>query len=270
MTFCSELVIDGLSIRYRVDGARQGPWLVFSNSLMTDMSVWANQVEALGERFRILRYDQRGHGGSDVPAQVPTFQRLAHDVLALLDHQEIDRCTFVGLSMGVPTGLALWQAESSRIARLVLVDGQAKTAPGGGAMWQERIDFVRKHGMKAFADTVMPRWFSPDTLESGRAESVREGMVSTPMEGFAAMAGALQSFDFSDVLGSISVPTLLLVGENDGQAPVVMEHMHQQIAGSRYRVIPGAGHIPNWERPDLFNAVLGEFLTDEFRPDVEA
>jgi 3-oxoadipate enol-lactonase len=260
MDLSGELMVDGLPIHYRVDGRDEGPWLVLSNSLVTNLSVWDNQMDALRERYRVLRYDQRGHGASGIPASIPTFQRLALDVMALLDHHGIERCTYIGLSMGVPTGLALWQQAASRIERLVLVDGQAKTAPAGGAMWQERIDFARANGMAAFADTVISRWFSPAAVASGRAEAIREGIVATRLEGFAAMAGALQAYDFADVLGTINVPTLLLVGENDGQAPVVMEQMHKEIANSRYGIIADAGHISNWEQPAAFNRALLDFL----------
>lgn len=262
MNSIGEVIIDGIAIRYRLDGAAGKPWMVFSNSLMTDMSIWDHQVETLGAYYQILRYDQRGHGSSGIPTEIPSFNRLARDVEALLDHCGIARCTFIGLSMGVPTGLALWQHAPVRIERLVLADGQAKTAPTGAAMWQERIDFAQTHGMSAFADTVIPRWFSAASVERGLAEPVRQGIANTPVAGFAAMAGALQSFDLSDVLGTITVPTLLLVGENDGQAPVVMEQMHRDVLGSRFNIISGAGHIPNWERPGAFNRVLMEFQTE--------
>jgi 3-oxoadipate enol-lactonase len=254
------LIIDDISIRYRLDGSEGKPWIVFSNSLMTDMSIWDHQIEALTPHFRILRYDQRGHGSSGLPTAIPTFNRLARDVEALLDHCGIAQCTYVGLSMGVPTGLALWEHAPSRVARLVLVDGQARTAPTGAAMWQERIDFARTNGMKAFADTVISRWFSADSVAAGKAEPVRQGIIATSFEGFSAMAAALQSFDMFDVLATIKVPTLLLVGENDGQAPVVMEQMHRTIPDSRFCVISDAGHIPNWERADAFDRALLEFL----------
>jgi 3-oxoadipate enol-lactonase len=260
MNVSGDVVIDGISFRYRLDGVEGKPWIVFSNSLITDLSIWNHQVKVLSSNFRILRYDQRGHGSTGIPSGIPTFDRLARDVIALLDHCDIARCTYVGLSMGVPTGLALWQQASSRIDRLVFADGQAKTAPTGAAMWQERIDFARAEGMEAYADSVIPRWFSPASVSSGLAEPVRQGIASTSFDGFAAMAGALQSFDFSAVQDTIRVPTLLLVGENDGQAPVVMEQMHRNIPGSQFTVVPGAGHIPNWEQPDFFNRALLEFL----------
>jgi 3-oxoadipate enol-lactonase len=262
MTRVDCLAIDGLEIRYQIDGAQDGPWLVFSNSLATNLSIWDHQVAAFGAEYRILRYDQRGHGASGVPEGAVTFDRLARDVLALLDHVGIDRCNYIGLSMGVPTGLGLWAAAPERISRMVLADGQARTAPSGAATWQERIDFARANGMAAFADTVVPRWFSPETVAAGRAEPVREGIAATPLAGFCVMAGALQSFDFSPILETITVPTLLMVGANDGPAPKIIEAMHQAIPDSQFVIIPDAGHIPNWEQPDLFNHAVQAFLAE--------
>jgi 3-oxoadipate enol-lactonase len=258
----AELMVDGIPICYQVDGVEQGPWLVFSNSLVTSLSLWDKQVEALKHQFRILRYDQRGHGASGIPTEAPSFNILARDVIALLDHLEIETCTYIGVSMGVPTGLALWQQASSRMARLVLVDGQAKTNALGAKVWQERKDFANEHGMTAFAEITIARWFMESTIAAGGAQQVLEGICATPLAGFMALASALQSFDFSAVLETITVPTLLLVGEHDGPLPEVMEQMHHNIAGSIYRVIAGTGHLPNWERPDEFNSYVSDFLND--------
>lgn len=252
---------NGVSIACRIDGEdSQGPWLVFSNSLVTDLTVWDKQVAALSRRFRILRYDQRGHGKTAAPEGAVRFPDLAADVLSLLDHFGIARCTYIGLSMGAPTGLQLYAGHPGRIERFVFSDGQAATAATGAGTWRERIEFARAKGMEAVADATVERWFSPEFIASGRAEPARRMMAAISMEGYAACAGALQDYDFAAVLPTISVPTLLIAGARDGAMPTTMRRMGEAIPGAEMTEIPDAGHIPNFEQPELFNHALIGFL----------
>lgn len=250
---------DGLTFNCRVDGT-SGEWIVFSNSILTDLSIWDSQVEALRDRYRILRYDQRGHGGTDVPAGPCTFDQLGGDALALMDHFGVGRCTFVGLSMGVPTTLGVYASQPERIRRLVLCDGQAATAATGAATWEERIADAETEGMEAVADATVARWFAPGFAQKGGADGVRRGIAAMKAAGFAACARALQNYQFAHVLETIAVPTLLIAGANDGAMPAGMRKLSERIAGSRFVEIPDAGHIPNVENAEAFNRVLTGFL----------
>lgn len=249
-----------VSIRYRIDGRDGAPWIVFSNSICTDISLWDGQTAALAPNFRVLRYDQRGHGGSSAPSSACTFDQLGDDVGALLDHLGIATCTFVGLSMGVPTGLDLYARQPHRIERLVLCDGQAATAPGGAAGWDERIDMARRDGMDAFADATVARWFSSGQVKEGRADSVRRMIATTPFAGFEACARALQNYAYADVLPRITAPALLIAGRDDGKMPETMRRMRDTISGAQFVEIAAAGHIPNIAQPDQFNRALEAFL----------
>lgn len=251
---------DGLTFRCRLDGRPGVPWVVFSNSMLTDLTIWDVQVEALKDRFRILRYDQRGHGKTSVPPQVTNFDQLGSDVVALLDHFGVERCVYVGLSMGVPTGLHLFKHHPDRVEKFVFSDGQSATAPGGAEMWENRIDDARRLGMHELAEITMARWFSEDFRASGRVAKAFESAAATPLEGFIACARALQNYEFNDVLGRISVPTLLMAGANDGNMPNSMRVLCEKIPGAVMHVIPQAGHIPNYEQPGIFNRHLLEFL----------
>ena len=251
---------DDVSLRYSVEGRDGAPWVVFSNSICTDMSLWDGQAARLAPNFRVLRYDQRGHGGSSVPSAPCNFEQLGSDVAALLDHLHIDACTFVGLSMGVPTGLELYAKQPQRIERLVFCDGQAATAPAGAAGWEERIEMARRDGMEAFADATVARWFSADQVKDGRADVVRRMIAATPFAGFEACARALQSYAYADVLPRIAVPTLLIAGKDDGKMPETMARMRDAIAGSRLVEIANAGHIPSIAQPEHFNRTLETFL----------
>jgi 3-oxoadipate enol-lactonase len=187
--------VNGLSFRTRLDGKEGAPWLVFSNSLLTDLTLWDAQVGEFNNRYRILRYDQRGHGGTEVPAGPATLEELATDAEALMAHLDIEDATFIGVSMGAATGLLLATRAPGRVAAVLASDGQAGTAPGGAQAWQERIDMAAEEGMDAFADATLRRWFSPASIAAGNPAiaRVREMILATPEAGFVACARALQS-----------------------------------------------------------------------------
>ncbi|TPG45770.1 alpha/beta fold hydrolase [Roseomonas nepalensis] len=258
----TELRANGLRFRCRLDGPKGAPWLVFSNSLLTDLTLWDDQVAAFGDRFRILRYDQRGHGGTEVPAGPASFDALASDAAALMAEVGAARATFVGVSMGAATGLLLASRAPGLVSALVLADGQAGTAPGGAAAWQERIDAVLAGGMGAIAEATLRRWFSPASLAEGNPAipRVRRMIEATPAEGFVACARALQSYDLRAALPALAQPALLVAGANDGAMPATMRGMAGVIPGARFEEIPDAGHLPPVERPRAFNEAIGAFL----------
>jgi 3-oxoadipate enol-lactonase len=251
---------DGLRFRCRLDGPEGAPWVVFSNSLLTNLTVWDAQVAALAERFRCLRYDQRGHGGTSVPQGACDFDQLGGDLLALLDRFGVATCALVGLSMGVTTGLHLVARHPKRLTKLVFADGQVATAPGGAETWEGRIADARKIGMAGLADVTMERWFGAAFRQAGGDAAVRAAAAAMPLEGYVACGRALQGYDFRHVLSGIAVPTLILAGANDGTMPVSMRAMAQAIPGAIFHVVPDAGHIPNVEQAEIFNRHLLAFL----------
>src|SRR5512140_1253949 len=140
---------NGISFNYRIDGAEGAPWLVFSNSLMTDLSMWDEQVAALGRSFRVLRYDQRGHGGTQATEGPYTFDLLAADVVALLDALSVARAHFAGISMGGMTALLLAQRHARRFDRIIACDCGPSSTPTSAQQWQERIALAAEKGMEA-------------------------------------------------------------------------------------------------------------------------
>ena len=253
---------DGYSLSVTViPAAREdAPWIVFGNSLMTDQTIWNDQVDALAGDFGLLLYDQAGHGASDVPQAPVDFDDLGADVLAVMDAASVDKAIYVGLSMGVPSGLSAHKMASDRFTALVFSDGQAKTAPGGAAGWAERIENARLSGMKEFANATADRW-----LTSGATAETRDRLVTmmaaTPFDGFATCATALMDYDYAGELAAITCPTLLLVGAEDGAMPQGMAtKLQPAISGSDLYEIKGAGHVPCLELPAAFNAHLLRFL----------
>ncbi|MBL1405112.1 MAG: alpha/beta fold hydrolase [Rhizobiales bacterium] len=257
--FC--LDVEGGNLFCKIEKAGDNaPWVIFSNSFVTDMSIWNAQALALSKRYNVLRYDQRGHGKSTYSTDPLNFDMLGDDVLAVLDYLSIQECTFVGLSMGVPTGLRAYQQEPDRFEKLVFVDGMARTAPTGAAAWQERIDFVKDKGIKEFANVTADRWLQEDTRKSDKGKILTNMMSTTSVDGFIQCARALQSYDYADIVPTINIPLLAIAGAKDGAMPAAMQKTFSAVANVQIKTIDNAGHIPNFERPDAFNAVLNKFL----------
>lgn len=253
---------DGLQFRTRLDGREGAPWMVLSNSLVTDLSVWDAQVGAFGDRYRILRYDQRGHGGTSVPPAPATIAQLAEDAAALMRAVGAEAAVFAGVSMGAATGFCLAQRHPELVAKLIASDGQAATAPGGAKSWEERIAIARDKGMTGYADITLQRWFSARSRAEGNPAmaKIRTMIEATPLDGLVVCARALQEYDFCAGLSSMQQPTLLIAGAEDGPMPQSMCALVTQIPQARFVEIQDAGHIPGVERPSEFNAAWTEFL----------
>nr|TFG52515.1 MAG: 3-oxoadipate enol-lactonase [Hyphomicrobiales bacterium] len=252
---------NGIEFHYNVEGPEDAPWLIFSNSLATDVSMWDQQIAALKTKFRIFTYDQRGHGETDVPAGAYNFDMLAADVIGLMDALSIARAHFCGLSMGGITGQALIQKYPERFDKLIICDCAAASNPAGAAQWAERIADAKQGGMDALVDITVGRWFSPEALENNApvVDKVRQMIRKTPVNGFIGCASALSDFDFKAGLGEIKAPTLLIAGTKDAAFPGV-KFLNGAIPGSKMVGIEGAGHLSNLEAPEAFTRALTDFL----------
>ncbi|MES2264721.1 MAG: alpha/beta fold hydrolase [Pseudomonadota bacterium] len=256
------IISGGCKIAYRIDGALDRPWLIFSNSLATTMSLWDGQVSYLGQSFRILRYDQRGHGASAIPDHPCTFAELADDVIALMDHLGIEQAALAGVSMGAVTVLSLAARYPQRVERVLACDGQWQAPAGAAQAWAARIATAGESGMAELVDPTLARWFSPAFLagQSAALEKVREMIASTPAQGFIQCARALQAYELREEIAGIRVPCLLLVGADDGALPGVMRQMADAIPTAGYVEVANAGHLPNIDCSDTFNAEAAHFL----------
>ena len=249
-------------LRCRLDGQPGAPWLVFSNSLMTDLTLWDDQVAAFGTRYRILRYDQRGHGLSSVPEAACTFPQLVGDLAALLDHFDIARASVVGVSMGGVTALGLAALHPGRVARAAICDCQSGSTPAGAAAWDERIALTEPGGMAALVEPTVTRWFLPASVAAGgpAPDRVRKMIADTPHQGFVRGARALQDYDFRDFPARLTCPAAFIVGAGDGALPEVMRKMADATSLATFTAIPDSGHLPNIEQPERFNEALAALL----------
>jgi 3-oxoadipate enol-lactonase len=217
----------------------------------------------LEPRFRVLRYDTRGHGASDAPQGAYTLAQLADDAVAVMDAFDIETVHWVGISMGGMIGQAVALNHAERLRSLVLCDTAAAVPSEAQALWQQRIDKARGEGMTALADETLQRWFTPPYLakDPRGVRSIRGMILSTPVSGFIGCSEAIRQLDFMERLGDIRLPTLIIVGEQDPGTPVAnSEAIHNRIKDSRLEIIPSAAHLCNVEQAEVFNQILLGFL----------
>ncbi|CUH80982.1 alpha/beta fold hydrolase [Tropicibacter naphthalenivorans] len=260
MTVFQVTLPDGGHLNAALDGPEDAEVIVFANSVMTDLGVWDAQVAAFGATHRVLRFDQRGHGGSSLPDGPMRFEQYGADIIALLDHLDIKRCTFVGLSMGVPSGLAAHAIDPARFARFVVVDGICKSAPARVAFWTERRETALAQGMQVIAEQTAKNWLPGVATHDPKAAQLRAMIAATPAGGFAAATHALASYDLSAVVETLTCPLLGLAGALDGAMPSAVPAQFAAAPDARFATVPQAGHIPNYQAPEAFNAALADFL----------
>lgn len=254
--------VNGININYEVSGNGNKPWLMFSNSLATDLRMWDPQVAALKDDYRILRYDKRGHGKSEAPKGPYSFDDLIGDMVGLLDHLEIEKTHYVGLSIGGMSGQGLLLKHADRLNAVVLTNTMALCRPEFVAAWDDRIRLAEEKGMVALVEPTMERWFTEGYRKANppALAPVREMIAGTAAAGYAGCGRAIQKLAYLDRLKEIDHPVLLMSGAHDaGTPPPGMELMHAEIKNSEY-VMLDAAHIANIEKADEYTAHLKTFL----------
>ena len=225
--------------------------MVLSNSLGTDMWMWEGVLPALTSRFRVLRYDQRGHGGSPAPSGPYSIADLGGDALELLDRLELERVSFCGLSLGGMTGMWLAVNAPERIDRLGLLCTSAHLPPRED--WEDRAARVRAAGMDQLVEASLERWFSPELAERQPevVERGRQGLRAVEPEGYASCCEAIAGHDLRARLGEVRAPTLVIATEDDPSTPP--EHGREiagGIDGARLLVLEHGRHLVAAEHPE--------------------
>jgi 3-oxoadipate enol-lactonase len=249
-----------LRMHYEIAGPAGAPVLLFSNSLGTDLSMWDVQAAEFVKKYRVARYDKRGHGQSSSPAGPYTIEVLGRDVLALLDFLKLDKVHFCGLSIGGQTGMWLGVNAANRLNKLVLSNTAAKI--GTTDSWNTRIENVSNRGMKSVAATVVERWFTVGfrAEEPAEVSRIQQVLESANVQGYAGCCAAVRDFDYREKVGSIRTPTLVIAGTHDPATPPGDTRLvADQIAGSKF-VELNASHLSNIEAHQRFSAELGQFL----------
>jgi len=252
--------INNAHIHYEIQGPANAPALILSNSLATNFGMWDAQIPDLHKHFRVLRYDTRGHGQSEVTPGPYSFEQLGRDVLALADEVDMDKFSLCGLSMGGVTGMWLGINAGHRLHKLALCSTAAKI--GNPDTWNARIEAVRKGGMKSIAAATMERWFTAPfrEREPQAVERIKHMVESSSSDGFIANCEALREADFREGITAIRTPTLVISGTHDtGTAPADGKFLAKQISGARY-VELDAAHLSNIEKQKQFTQEVSAFL----------
>ena len=255
----TEVVRDGVALHVDVSGPKNGPPIVFAGSLGSSLEMWGPMLAFLPEGLRIVRYDMRGHGQSDVPDGPYTMGQLVSDAEAVCDALDVRDAMFVGLSVGgmVAQGLAVKRPDLIRA--LVLSNTAAKI--GNSKLWQDRIADVDAKGMSAIADAVMQRWFGRDFYGSTAMAPWLDMLMQTPNQGYMGVCAAIAGTDFYTPTSGLRVPTLGIAGSDDGATPpdLVRESV-DLIPGSQFVVMRRVGHLPCVEDPEGYAGHLTAFM----------
>ena len=247
-------------LRYELTGPESAPVVVFSNSLGTNHRMWDSQIAAFTERFRVLRYDTRGHGESSVTPGPYSNQQLATDVVGLLAALRLDRVYFCGLSVGGMTGMFLGALAPERLHKIVLCSTAAKI--GTRDTWNARIAAVQNGGMKAVAAAVLERWLTPGYRAAHPAETntVLEMLERANAEGYAACCASVRDTDERQSLGNVKVPALIVAGKHDPAIPLAdAKYLAEHIPLADY-VELNAAHLSNVEAKEEFNQAVLRFF----------
>lgn len=255
--------INDVEIHYEIEGNHKDPWITLSHSLACNLHMWDDQMPMLTQKFRVLRFDTRGHGQSSAPPGDYTLDQMADDVKGLFDGLGITRTHWLGLSMGGMIGQAFALNHPGVFQSLILADTTSRRPPNAKQMWGERVAMARAKGMAGVLDSTLTRWFTQPYRNARKDVMTRIGeqILSTPVDGFAGACAAIAEVDTLDRLKEIRCPVLIIVGEEDhGTPPDMARAIHENLPGSEFRVIPSAAHLSNVEQRDIFNQTLMTFL----------
>ena len=254
---------DGCRIAYRFDGPNDRPVLLLSNSLGTNLGMWEPQVAAFTQRFRVLRYDSRGHGASDAPPGAYSMDRLGRDAVELLDALGLERAHVCGVSKGGMVGQWLGFRAPERVNRLVLANTAPYMGPPSG--WQQRIETVLREGMAPIAAGSAARWFTPEFQARAPdvVQSVLEVLRSISPGGYAGCCAAIRDMDLRPTAALIAPPTLIIAGTRDPSTPPEdAEALARAMRRSPRLVKVEAAHLSNVEQPEAFARAVLAFLEE--------
>lgn len=248
---------------HRIDGSGTR-WVTFVTGIANDLAMWDGQVPALERDFRILRYDLRGHGGSEATPGDYSIALLVNDLANLIDSLKIPRTSLVGLGLGGAIAQAFAIQYPGRLERLMPCCCRARMVPDFAAMWHKLRQAVQQNGLESIVEPTVQRWFSEDfkAAHPDVLEKLRRMIRGTTPEGYLGVTAAFLGLDLEDRLHEIQAPTLYVSGAEDklGGPPELMKRLSEQVERASHVSVPKAAHIANIQNPAGFNQVLTDFL----------
>ena len=258
-----KISVNDISMNYTFDGPADAPVVTMSHSLATDRGMWDPTVPALTSRFRVLRYETRGHGETEAPRGAYTLEQLADDARALLRALGIQRTHWVGLSMGGMIGQVLALKAPDVLLSLSLCDTSSRIPADAKPQWEDRIRTAEAKGMEPLVEPTLARWFTAPFRERRKdvVDRVATMIRTTPVAGYVGCCHAISALNLTDRLSAIKLPTIVIVGEDDPGTPVAASRLiAENIKGARLEIISSAAHLSNIEQPEAFNRALSSFL----------
>ncbi len=258
-----KLKTNNIEINYEISGNDSAPWIALSHSLACDLHMWDDQMAELSRKFKVLRFDTRGHGLSSAPPGEYTLDQMADDAKGLFDALGITQTHWMGLSMGGMIGQTFALKYPGVFQSLILVDTTGRRPPNAAQMWGERISAARAKGMAGVLDATLARWFTEPYRNSRKDVMQRIGaqILATPVNGFCGACAAITKVNTLDRLKEIKCPVLIIVGEEDhGTPPEMARAIHENLPGSELKIIKSAAHLSNVEQAGEFNAAMMGFL----------
>jgi len=254
--------INGIRMIYDVAGAEDAFPIVLHHPLATNLSIWDEITPVLAARYRVIRFDARGHGQTEAPKGPYTFETLSADVVALMDHLEIERAHYLGLSMGGMVGQYLGLDHPGRFASLQLVSTSSRIPDEARHMWVDRVTVAREKGMASQVAPAMQRWVTEANRQKPALVARLSRMIeTTPLEGYAGWCQAIGGLNVTDRLKAITLPTQVIVGiEDPATPPAAAKAIHEQIKGSTLVQMPGTAHMLCAEDPATFHKHVMAFL----------
>lgn len=252
-----------MKTNYKISGTPNSPVLVFSNSLGADMGMWDELVPYLLPYFRVLQYDTRGHGSSEVTENPYTIELLGNDVIALLEELKIEKAHFCGLSMGGLIGQWLAIHHPERIQKLILSNTDAKI--GTAETWNDRIHTITQDGMQAIVEGTMERWFTEDFRKNNpsRIAEIKAVFAGNNPLGYANSCAAVRDADFREDVKKIKAETLVVTGDEDAVTNVAQaEALAKNISNAKLKILP-ARHLSGTELPETYAEMLVHFIVGE-------
>ena len=254
--------VNDVTLHYQLVGAPEGkPVMVFINSLGTDFRIWRDVIVRLVGEVAVVTYDKRGHGLSDIGNSPYSMDDHIADLEALLDALSVRNAVVCGLSVGGLIAQGLTRKRPDLVRALILCDTADRI--GTEELWNQRIAAIEKAGIESIADEIMERWFAAAFRSERRQElaGYRNMLCRTPVAGYVGTVTAIRDTDYRAHSPAIAVPTLCVVGEEDGSTPPdLVADLAKRIPGARYQPIANAGHLPCVEQPEMLSEALRAFI----------
>ena len=253
---------NGIAINYEVEGLEGAPVIMVSHGIATSLEIWTQVSGHLKSKYRVIRYDSRGHGGSDAPQGDYSLELLGADAVGMMDALGIRKAHYGGLSLGGMTAIGMALNHPDRLHSAICCDARGTATAEFVAGWQQRIADVRASGMDVLVEPTVSRWLTKGFYQDkARTDPLRDLIRNSPVDGYCGSAAALQGLNYGPRLGQIRVPMLYLTGAQDnGAPPAVMREMAQQTPGAQFVEIPNAGHISTVEQPQAVADAIDKFI----------